>query len=141
MLRLLFLLPFAMTLSGCITAISARQGDDLPQEKLRADSKSIVLLHTSLHDARCASISMTLAQRDAAGRWVKADMVTIKGQLDFGKFPSQFVLAAGEYGIVNLVCVGSRPVLSFSTRTVQRGSIWDNSGAIYDKPFATFTVL
>ena len=48
MLRFLALLPL-IALSGC-TTMAARQGDDVPQAKLHEDNKSVVLLHTSLHE-------------------------------------------------------------------------------------------
>jgi hypothetical protein len=127
-------------LSGCST-ISARQGDDLPQAKLREDNTSIVLLHTSLHD-NCGLIEMTLAQRDAAGQWVRGDeRMTIKGVIDAQKLPSQFVLPAGEYGIVRLMCRTGYPQRTYRVKQLTPGSVWDGSGATYDKPMATFKVL
>ena len=142
MFRLLFLLPLAAALGGCMTVLSARQGDDLPQEKLRDDSKSIVLLHTSLHESYCLNISLTLAQQNAAGEWVKADTLNIKGQLDLAKLPSQFVLPAGEYGIVNVACLSPRiSRRAFIAKQLTRGSVWDGSRATFEKPFATFKVL
>ncbi len=119
--------------------MAARQGDDVPQAKLHEDNKSVVLLHTSLHE-NCGLIEMTLAQRDDAGQWVRGDeRMTIKGMLDPKQLPSQFVLTAGEYGIVRLICQGPRR--TYYVKQLTRGSIWDGSGATFDKPMATFKVL
>ena len=136
------------TLCGCVTA---RMGDDVAPEQLRAEAKAIVLLHTSLHEEwqgpgitqRCTSIEALLAQPDASGRYVKGDRVVLRSSwasADDRKLPSQIVLPAGDYGIVQLTCNMHRHTRNFNARVAQRGSILDGSGMIFEKPIASFKV-
>jgi hypothetical protein len=138
MLRFLSLLPFAVALAGCVTT-SARDIDDDARAKLQAENKSVVLLHTSLHDARCHAIEALLAQRDASGRWVQHQRADLRGLYD-PQVPSVIKLAAGEYGIVQLMCMVGNRRNFFNARVAQRGSILDGSGAIWERPIATFKV-
>lgn len=141
MLRFLFLLPLLATLGGCITAIASRAGTEAPIEKLRADSKSIVILHTSLHDERCDTITARLAKPDASGRYVWDELVTLKGMMDFAeKTPSEIVLPAGDYGIVQLRCSIPHRNRIFNARVAERGSVLDGSGTIFERLIATFKV-
>jgi hypothetical protein len=140
-LRVLFLLPLLATLGGCMTAIASRADAEAPIAKLQAESKSIVLLHTSLHDERCDTISARLAKPNGAGRYVWDESVVLKGLMDFAeKTPSQIVLPAGEYGIVQLRCGLPRRNRIFNARVAVRGSILDNSGTTFERPIATFKV-
>jgi len=132
-------LGLAIPLGGC-TSINARMGDGLPAEKLAADNKAIVLLHTSLHEQRCDRIIATLAQQDESGRWVRGEDVTLKGMLDLRKLPAQIVLPAGEYGISELACHAYKRIHTYHARIAERGSIWTGSGRVYERPFATFKV-
>jgi hypothetical protein len=138
MLRLLLLLPLVATLAGCVTT-SARHIDDTERERLRTENKSVVLLHTSLHDARCHLVQARLAQPDASGRWVHGDLVTLRGMYD-PQVPTVVTLPAGEYGIVQLMCMVGNKRSFFNTRVAQRGSVLDGSGMIWERPIATFKV-
>jgi hypothetical protein len=132
MSRFLLLLPLMAALGGCVTTSSS--GDV-------ADSNtSTVLLHTSLHDANCFGISMTLTQKDEAGRWVPGKVVTAKGPFEAQQMPSQIVLPPGEYGIANLYCAARKR--AFGARIADRPTFWDRSRpVVYEKPIATFKVL
>jgi hypothetical protein len=138
MFRFLLLLPLTAALAGCITT-SGRHIDDAERAQLRAENKSIVLLHTSLHDAGCHLIQARLAQPDASGRYVHGDLVSLRGFYD-PKVPSQLTLPAGDYAIVQLTCLIGKRSIHYNARVVQRGSILDASGTIYDRPIATFKV-
>ena len=139
MFRFLATLPLMAALCGCVTA---RQGDDLPKEKLREDKKSIVLLHTSLHDANCGTIFASLAQPDESGRYVyvRGGSVALRAAFDEKNLPSQLVLPAGDYGIVNLSCSAPYRNRVYNARVVEQGRMFDRSGTVYEKPIATFKV-
>jgi len=139
LLVLVLALALATPLAGC-SSINARMGDGLPAEKLAADNKGIVLMHTSLHEQRCDTISAVLTQQDASGRWVRGENVILKGMLDLRKLPAQIVVPAGEYGFGELACTAYKRVHTYHARIAERGSIWDGSGRVYAKPFATFKV-
>jgi hypothetical protein len=153
--RVVLLLPL-LALAGCQTAISARVGEDFSLEQMRAEGNSMVLFHTSLHEpgpsfrqdpgrisnhpGGCSAITMVVARPDGEGRWVRGQEHTVKGVFDFGPQPSQMILPPGEYGIVHLTCHQGRRKRHYVSKVAERGSIWDNSGAKYDHPFATFRV-
>jgi hypothetical protein len=141
MLRFLFLLPVAAVLAGCVTTGAST---DAPQAGLRDESKSVVLMHTALHEYCNGFIQATLARRDDAGQWVRGDAyTTLRGVFDSPGLPSQLVLPAGEYGIVRLNCRGGSVWNNrgYYVKQLTRGSIVDGSGATFDKPMATFKVL
>lgn len=138
-------LSIVLLLGGCLTAGSPTDGGVVPVEKLRAGNKSIVIVHTSLHDrpylSRCAVITAVLAHRDGSGQYVAGQTVTLKGHLDLKQVPSRVELAAGEYGIVRVTCINPRGDSSnYTARVAKPGNIIDGSGAIYDQPFAQFAV-
>ena len=43
-----------------------------------AESTATVIIHTSLHDANCFGITMTVSRKDSAGRWTSGKVVTLK---------------------------------------------------------------
>ena len=132
MLRLLLLLPVFAALSGCVTTSSG-------SDAVREENQSTVLLHTSLHDANCPGISMSLTQRDASGRWLYGRAVSLKTLFDGNTGPSQITLPPGEYGIAGLDCQGRK--IGFHARIEQSASIWTGRPLVYEKPIATFNVL
>jgi hypothetical protein len=143
--RLIALLLIIVPLGGCLTTGSPTGGGAVPVEKMRAERKSIVVVHTSLHNqqglARCDSIQATLAQANAEGQYVMGQTITLKAPFDLKQIPSRVEVPAGEYGIVRLACGHPRGNSSyFNARVAKRGSIIDGSGAIFEKPFAQFTV-
>jgi hypothetical protein len=145
MQRFIALLLAVVPLGGCLTTGSPTGGGPVPVEKLRAESKSIVIVHTSLHDqqalARCDGIMATLAQQDAEGQYVSGQTITLKAPFDLKQIPSRIQLPAGEYGIVRLACVHPRGNSSYyNAKVAKRGSIIDGSGTIFERPFAQFTV-
>lgn len=136
MLRFFVLLALAAL--SCVTA-SAEQLDDAARAKLRAENKSIVLLHTSMHESNCQLVQARLVQRDGSGRYVQGDLVTLRWGFD-AKVPSQITLPPGDYGLVSFRCQNGSWTRSFGAgKQVQTGSILDGSGSIYE-PTATFKV-
>ena len=135
MFRVLFMLPLVVALAGCVTTSTG-------SDAVRAEDQSTVLVHTSLHDAGCFGISMTLAQKDEQNRWVpKVDQV-VNLTILYGdtRAPSAFALPPGEYGIVNFACAAKKPV--FAARVATKPTFWDRSMPVtYEKPIATFKVL
>src|SRR5262245_61201548 len=93
----------AGVLAGCVTTGSPTDGGPVPVEKLQAENKSIVVIHTSLHDS-CQSIIATLARPNEAGHFEYARTVVLKQPLAFAKVPATFELTAGEYGFVQFRC-------------------------------------
>jgi hypothetical protein len=140
MLRVAMLLPLVAAMAGCVTTTAAvRQIDETERTKLHAENKSVVLLHTSLHDAFCSGgISLRLAHPDASGRYVQIAPINLDGTSG-PKVPSQVALPAGDYGIVGLTCIassGSR----FNAKVERPGSPFTGTGAVYARPIATFKV-
>jgi hypothetical protein len=145
MQRLAALLLVAIGLGGCLTTGSPTGGGALPVEKLRAENKSIVIVHTALHDlpylSRCNTITAVLAQRDETGQYAGGQWVTLKAPLDLKQVPSRIELPAGEYGIVGVACGNPRGgSTNYYARVAKRGSIIDGTGAVYEKPIAEFRV-
>jgi hypothetical protein len=108
-----------------------------------AEGQSTVLIHTSLHDAGCFGISMTLAQKDEQNRWVpKSSNPVVNLTILYGdtRAPSAVTLPPGEYGIVNFYCAAKKR--AFAARIASRPTFWDRSKPFfYEKPIATFKVL
>lgn len=143
MLRFMGLLAVIGLVGGCVTTGSPTNGGPVPVAKLQAENKSIVIVHTSLHDrpVACMSIQATLAQRDAGGQYVRWDSVTLKSGFEMKQqVPSRVELPAGHYGIVGLHCAGYRQNSNYNTRVAKRGSIVDGSGTVFERPFAEFDV-
>jgi hypothetical protein len=140
MFRLLLLSAIAAALSGCITT-SPRVIDDTERAKLRAENKSVVLLHTSLHDGGCISGEVLLGQQDSSGRYTQIDRLSLHDGMREPKVPSQITLPTGDYGIVGLRCDhGGSSRTMYVARLVQRGNLIGGNGAIYERPIATFKV-
>jgi hypothetical protein len=145
MQRFIVLLLVAVGLGGCLTTGSPTGGGVVPVEKLRAENKSIVIVHTSLHDqkssARCDTITATLAQADTNGEYVPSQAVTLKAILDSEQVPSRVALPAGEYGIVGLRCGYQRGSFNYNARIAKRGGIFGTGRTTtYERPIAQFTV-
>ena len=138
--RILLLLPLAAPAGCTSTAISARVTEGFSLEQMRAEGKSMVLFHTSLHHNRCSGITMAVAHPDGKGRWVRTNDATVKGLFDIDAQPSQMILPPGEYEIVHLTCERGRQHHHYVSRVAERASILTMSGSIYDRPFATFKV-
>ena len=133
MFRFWLLLPVMAALGGCVTT-------GVGTEPGREAELSTVLLHTSLQDAGCYGISMTLTQKDASGRWVPGKVLALKILYENTQTPSQITLPPGEYGIANLHCAAKKR--SFAARIAERPTFWDRSKpVVYEKPIATFKVL
>jgi hypothetical protein len=134
------LLCLSVIVSGC--ALNSTYVPKTAQiEKLGADNKGIVILHTSLHDGACESVQARLAQPDASGRYVAGGLINLKSIYDLKKLlPSQITLPAGDYGFVDLKCNRAYANRFYTARVAQIGNILDGSGAIYEQPIATFTV-
>jgi hypothetical protein len=138
MFRLLFLVAAAAALGGCVTT-----GTGAGSDGVGADDQSTVLIHTSLHDAGCFGISMTLAQKDEQNRWVpKSSNPVVNLTILYGdtRAPSAVTLPPGEYGIVNFYCAAkSAPSLRVSPVAPPSGT--GSKPFFYEKPIATFKVL
>jgi hypothetical protein len=134
------LLCLSCIVSGC--ALNSTYVQKTTQiEKLGADNKGIVILHTSLHDGPCDIVQARLAQPDASGRYVAGGLINLKFIYDRPKLlPSQITLPAGDYGFVALKCDRAYANRFYTARVTQAGNILDGSGAIYEQPIATFTV-
>ena len=146
MFRLLLLMPLAAALAGCVTTgtgteVTTSTGTQVVNEAKPASdaNTSTVLLHTSFHDISCNGVNMTLAQRNAEGRWVFHKAVQLKSMFDPPATPSQIKLAPGEYGIAGVGCNARRR--GFATKVAQRPNVWTGAPLIYEGVFATFTVL
>jgi hypothetical protein len=136
MLRFALVLPLAAALAGCVTT-NARHIDGAKAEQVFAENKSIVLLHTSLHDLNCHVIEARLAQPDGSGRWVHGPRVYLRTMYD-PQLP--ITLPPGEYGIVELKCKRGNRELFFNRPYAKHGSIIDGGGTLWDRPIASFTV-
>jgi hypothetical protein len=133
------LLCLSFIVSGCAT--NAPWVEKTAQiEKLGADNKGVVILHTSLHDGACDTVQARLAQPDASGRYVAGELINLKLIIHRPKLPSQITLPAGDYGFVALKCDRAYANRFYTGRVTQAGNILDGSGAIYEQPIATFTV-
>ncbi len=133
------LLCLSFIVSGC--ALNSTYVQKTTQiEKLGADNKGIVILHTSLHDGACDTVQARLAQPDAAGRYVAGELINLKLLIHRPKLPSQITLPAGDYGFVALKCDRAYANRFYTARVAQAGNILDGSGAIYEQLIATFTV-
>jgi hypothetical protein len=132
--RWLFVFVFAAAIGGC-TAFDARMGSDMPAQTLAAESKGIVLIHTSLHEDRCQTITGRVARRDAAGYYSSTESIALKSMLNIEQLPGQIVLPAGDYGIVSLYCQIPYNNKNYTTRASHI-----DGRSVYEKPLATFTV-
>lgn len=136
--RVAFLLSFCMALAGCATN-ATWVPPDTEVAKLAADSKGIVLLHTWLHDEPCHTMRAMLAKPDGSGRYAQAEWVNVKFITNRPKEPSQIVLAAGDYGFVELECQGAQKQV-YAAQRVRLGNPVDRSGSVYERPIATFSI-
>lgn len=136
-LRATFLL---LLLSGCATNLTAVDDPDLNLQQLRASNKGIVLLHTSLHLEACMSIKGGIARPNGSGRWVYTEQMNLKFLNNFKDMPSQIVLDAGEYAIVDLLCEFYRSNRYYGAKAAEPGNILTGVQAIFDRPIVTFSV-
>jgi hypothetical protein len=146
MQRFVVLLLIAVGLPGCLTTGSPTDGGAVPVERLRAENKSVVIMHTSMHDqkstTRCGTVTATLAQADANGEYVPRQRITLKAMLDLKEIPTRVELPAGEYGIVGLRCDYQRGSFNYNARIATRGGIFGSGRTTtYAKPIAQFTVV
>jgi hypothetical protein len=82
-----------------------------------------------------------MAKPEGPQRWISTgETITLKGPFDLGKVPGQVVLPEGEHGIVGLSCNMYRRELNYRAHIVERGSILDGTGAVYERPIASFRV-
>jgi hypothetical protein len=127
---------FAVTaaIGGC-TAFDARTGSELTPQTLTAESRGIVIIHTSLHEDRCQTITGTVARRDAAGYYSATESITLKAMLNLEQLPGQIVLPAGDFAIASLRCGQPYANKAYATRTSQK-----DGHSVYEKPLATFKV-
>ena len=131
MFRFLLLLPLSAALAGCVTTGS---------EAVREEGQSTVILHSSLQEMGCFGITMSLTQRDAAGRWIPLKTEQLKILYENTLTPSQVVLAPGEYGISNMYCQAKKR--AFRSKLLDRPTFWDrNRPIVIDKPIAVFRVM
>jgi hypothetical protein len=135
------LLPLIALLTGCVTSGT---GEPFSLEKLRQEGKSVVLLHTSLHEQtgleRCDIITAVVSRPDASGRFPDGERITIKPPFDLRRIPSRMELPAGEYGIVHLDCHRKYFPAAYAGPVAVQGSRIDGSGRIYEKPLVRFKV-
>ena len=131
MFRFLLLLPLSAALAGCVTTGS---------ETAREEGQSTVILHSSLQEMGCFGITMSLTQKDAAGRWVPLKTMDLKILYENTLTPSQVTLAPGEYGISAMGCQAKKR--GFQSKLLDRPTFWDRSRPIIiEKPIAVFRVL
>jgi hypothetical protein len=138
--RALAMLPFVAVLVGCATGLSPGLREGFTTDKLRAEGKSVVLLHTTLHEQRCDFVQAVLSQPNAEGHHVIGERLNIKSAYEFDQVPSQVMLSPGEYGIVELTCIRYRYRASVAAPVRERGSVWDGSGRVYERPIVSFKV-
>jgi hypothetical protein len=138
--RFAILLALAPVVAACATNPTRVLDGDSVLANLRTEGKGIVLIHTTLHDHLCNSITAKVAHPDSDGRWVAGEEINLKLILNLRGDPSEVVLPAGDYGLVSLHCVSSLENRSFHARPLKRGNILTGEGAIYEQPIARFSV-
>jgi hypothetical protein len=138
MLRFMGLLMAVGVVGGCVTTGSPTGGGDVPVAKLQAENKSIVIVHTSMHD-HCQSLMATLARPDEAGQFVLARTVVLKHALGFSKAASTFEVPAGEYGFIRFECQTGTNRSQYNARVAKQGSVFNGPRTTY-VPIAKFTV-
>ncbi len=116
-------------LTGCATNATF-VAPNTEVRKLAEDNKGIVLLYTSLHDEPCHILKAKLAKPQPSGHYAEAEWINLKFVNNRPKEPSQIVLAAGDYGFVELECQGVQRRV-YAARVV---------GSVYERPIATFNV-
>jgi hypothetical protein len=140
--RLACLLALAPALGGCLLTVSPPIGDNESElAQLRAENKGMILIHTSLADGRCLQVLAKITQPDAAGRYLDGKEIYLRKPPIKG--PSEIVLPAGDYGIVQLNCYnfsnGSQ-YKYYNARVASPGNIVTGEGTIYEQPIAKFSV-
>jgi hypothetical protein len=138
MLRFMSLLVVVGVVGGCVTTGSHTAGGDAPVAKLQAENKSIVIVHTSMHD-HCQSLMATLARPNEAGQFEAGRTVVLKHPLAFSKAPSTFEVPAGEYGFIRFECQTGTSRSRYSARVAKQGSVFNGPRTTY-VPIAKFTV-
>jgi hypothetical protein len=141
--KISLLILIGLVLSGCSAQLPALM-EGAQVEKIRADNKGIVLVHTSLHEregfSKCDTITAWLAQAHESGVYIQIPgEQTLKGVMDFGmKMPSQIILLPGEYGIVGLSCGAHKRQENYNAKYARRPA--GSFGLAYEQPIAKFSV-
>jgi hypothetical protein len=141
--KISLLILIGLVLSGCSGQLPALM-EDAQVEKIRADNKGIVLVHTSLHEReyfnRCDTITAWLAQAHESGVYIQLPgYEALKGPFDlFMEMPSQIILTPGDYGIVGLSCSAHKREEKYFAKYARRpaGSV----GIAYEQPIVKFSV-
>ena len=140
MLRFVIWLPIAAVLGGCATSGAPLTADPVSAERLQAQQKGVVIVHTSMHDQVCQTITALLAQPNEAGQFVSGPTVTLRHPFAVKQAPGNFEVPAGEYGFVHLRCQTGNQGRNYNARIAKRGSVLDGTKTIYEAPIAKFTV-
>ncbi|HEY2135110.1 MAG TPA: hypothetical protein VGH49_04440 [Xanthobacteraceae bacterium] len=130
----------ALAVAGCATNPTGLKDGESVLETLRTENKGIVLIHTALHDARCARVLARMAHPDASGRYISGEEVALKRILNRSGAPIEVTLPAGDYGIVGLDCENGNQHRFFSMRAAESGNIFTGEGAVYAQPIAKFSL-
>jgi hypothetical protein len=139
------LLALAPALAACLATISPPVGDDESElTQLRVENKGMILIHTSLADGSCFQVLAKITQLDAEGRYLDGKEIYLRRPPIKGpNGPSEIILPAGEYGIVQLNCFNlsnSDRYKHYNARVATRGDIVTGEGTVYEQPIAKFTV-
>jgi hypothetical protein len=118
-------------------AIAAQVDDNVSLSQLRAENKAVIFFYTGMYEKNRCESHMLLAKRDASGRFLAGELISLKGWYDNPRDPSRVVVPAGEYGIVSFSC--SR--INFNSRIAQMGDLISRMigrapPTVYEKPFA-----
>jgi len=144
--RLVCLLALTPALGGCLATVSAPVSNDTSElAQLRAENKGMILIHTSLADGHCFEVLAKIVQPDTTGRYVDGKEVYLRRPPIKGpNGPSEIVLPAGDYGVVELVCsnlVTKRKREYYHARVTTDGNLITGEGTVYQQPIAKFSVL
>ncbi len=139
--RLACLSTIAAVLSGCLATVSPPIGDNESElAQLRAENKGMILIRSSLDDGSCLIAVAQISQPDAAGRYTDGkDIYLGRPPIKTAVGPSEIVLAAGDYGIVQLRCWNPPKNQIYGARAATNGSILTGEETTY-QPIAKFTV-
>lgn len=140
--RFTCLLALTFVMAGCAnnpTSIAAADSDSA-LDKLRGENKGLLLIHSSLHDGACFSLLATVARPDAEGRYVGGEEIYLKRITNRPNEPTEVVLPAGDYGIVQLDCWNSPHHRYFNARLATHGIILTSAQRVYEQPIAKFSL-
>lgn len=126
----------ALVVGGC--AARLHLDDNASQlEELRAQNKGIILFETSLH---CGELDAKVGRPDADGHYVAGESITLVSIYYLHGEPSQVVLPAGNYNLVQLSCDQGRGTQTYLAREFKHGSLLSGHPTVYDQPIVKFTV-